>query len=76
MQGANQSPICGCGSDQFERVAVSKADGSSYVTEVIACMHCRAMFHRPQTAPSGPSPFDSDDWAAQYRKSVLKRQRE
>jgi hypothetical protein len=33
------------------------------------------MFHRPETASARPSPFDSDDWAAQYRKSVLKKER-
>ena len=72
MESAAEEPICACGSDGFERVVVQRAEGEPYVTEFVACRHCRAMYHRPRAVPrtvdpAGPS---VDDWAARYRKSV------
>ena len=72
MKSAIEKPTCGCGSQAFERVVVARADGAPYVTEFVACEHCRAMYHRPRILsrtvdPDGP---DIDDWAARYRKSV------
>lgn len=61
-----------CGSQTFERISVTRSDGSPDVTEFVACIHCRAMYHRPATAPRQVHPQgpEVDDWAAQYRKSV------
>ena len=72
MESAFEKPLCACGSDGFERVVVQRAEGEPYVTEFVACRHCRAMYHRPRAEPRGVDPAgpDVDDWAARYRKSV------
>jgi len=40
--------MCTCGSEAFERVAVSRPDAKPYVTEFVACAHCRVMYYRPR----------------------------
>jgi hypothetical protein len=76
MRGDSERPTCACGSETFERVVVTRPEGRPYVTEFVACTHCRVMFHRPLMAPhrAHPEGPEADDWAAQYRKSVLKQQ--
>ena len=74
VNGNPEGPICTCGCEAFERVVVSRPDAQPYVTEFIACAHCRVMYHRPRERervvhPEGP---DVDDWASRYRKSVRK----
>ena len=70
-RGENETP-CVCGSETFERVSVTRPDGSRYVTEFVACSHCRVMFYRPpvRLPPDSPQPRDGNDWADQYRESV------
>ena len=72
MQSASEKPTCGCGSEAFERVVVIRGDAEPYVTEFVACEHCRAMYHRPRVVPRvvDPDGPEIDDWAARYRKSV------
>ena len=71
MESRGEDPACACGSQTFERVVISRKDAEPYVTEFLACAHCRVMYHRPRVARrvalEGPS---VDDWAARYRKSV------
>ena len=74
VSGNEEGRICSCGSEAFERVVVSRPDAKPYVTEFVACAHCRVMYHRPRERervvhPEGP---DVDDWASRYRKSVRK----
>ena len=72
MESASEKPMCACGSQGFDRVVVQRVEAEPYVTEFVACQHCRAMYHRPRVTsrvidPAGPM---VDDWAARYRKSV------
>lgn len=69
MESASEKPMCPCGSEGFDRIVVQRGEGDPpYVTEFVACHHCRAMYHRPRVVdPAGPM---VDDWAARYRKSV------
>ena len=64
--------MCACGCQGFDRVVVARGEVDPYVTEFVACQHCRAMYHRPRVVPrvadrAGPM---VDDWAARYRKSL------
>ena len=56
----------------FDRVVVQRVEGAPYVTQFVACQHCRAMYHRPRVVPRVVDPAGPmvDDWAARYRKSV------
>ena len=72
MENAVEKPLCGCGSDIFERVVVSRPDAGPYVTEFVACAHCKVMYFRPRATPRSVNPEGPalDDWAARYRQSV------
>ncbi|MEO7337446.1 MAG: hypothetical protein ABIV63_12775 [Caldimonas sp.] len=72
MDDDSATPTCGCGSETFERVTVSRSDGAPYATEFLACTHCRVMYHWPRPDPKVVHPEGPgvDDWAARYRKSV------
>jgi hypothetical protein len=70
MEYAPERPTCGCGSQTFERVTVTRSDGAPYPTEFVACAHCQVMYHRPEVArssvhPEGPG---ADYWTGLYRK--------
>ena len=71
MESETESPTCACGGQSFQRVVVGRGEAEPYVTEFVACEHCRVMYHRPlrprRSDSEGPS---VDDWAARYRKSV------
>lgn len=75
MESASEHPMCACGCQGFDRVVVKRGDGDPYVTEFVACQHCRAMYHRPRVLPRVVDPAGPavDDWAARYRKSVKRR---
>lgn len=75
MDGNAEKPTCACGSQSFERVVVTRLEADHYVTEFVACTHCRVMFHRPRATPKRVHPEgpEADDWTAQYRKSVLRQ---
>jgi len=75
MESASEHPMCACGCQGFDRVVVARAEGDPYVTEFVACEHCRAMYHRPRVLPrvvdpAGPAGYEG---AARYRKSVKRR---
>jgi hypothetical protein len=74
MGSAAEKPTCACGSQTLERVVVTRPDAEPYVTELVACAHCRVMYHRPRPVARPPHPVEPeiDDWAARYRKSVRK----
>jgi len=38
---------CPCGSENFERVVVHRHGQPDYVTEFVACVLCKVMFHLP-----------------------------
>jgi hypothetical protein len=38
---------CPCGSENFERVVVRRQGQPDYVTEFVACVLCKVMFHLP-----------------------------
>jgi hypothetical protein len=43
---------CACGSEDFERVVVRRRGRSDYVTEFVACVVCKVMFHAPAVKPA------------------------
>lgn len=45
---------CPCGLENFERVLVRRAGQGDYVTDFVACVLCRVMFHLPDR----PLPVD------------------
>lgn len=49
---ANPTFKCQCGQTRCDRVRVHKPDGSTYTTEFVLCVGCRAVFHWPGTLPS------------------------
>jgi hypothetical protein len=67
----SELPTCTCGSPEFERVVIARVGSEPYVTEFVACAHCRVMYHRPEVIErlSSQAP---DDWTERYRKSVRK----
>jgi hypothetical protein len=42
---------CACGSEDFERVVVHRQGQPNYVTEFVACVLCKVMFHMPAVKP-------------------------
>ena len=42
---------CACGSEDFERVVVHRQGQPDYVTEFVACVLCKVMFHMPAVKP-------------------------
>ena len=40
---------CACGSQNFERVVVTRLNGKPYRTEFVACAECRVMYYSPET---------------------------
>ena len=67
----SELPTCSCGSPAFERVVLTRVGSEPYVTEFVACIHCRVMYHRPEVMKRSASQAP-DDWAERYRKSVRK----
>jgi hypothetical protein len=39
---------CPCGSENFERVVVHRPGHADYMTEFVACVLCKVMFHLPE----------------------------
>ena len=53
-------PVCPCGYENFERVVVQHNAGAPIVTDFVACVGCRAVYHSPLgkqelTAPLSPA---------------------
>jgi hypothetical protein len=65
---------CLCGGENFERVIVKRPSASAYVTEFVACVSCRVMFHLPLVAGAGDPQFKDDaaKAAKDYRKPSRK----
>ncbi len=40
---------CSCGSENFERVVVRRLGQSDYLTDFVACVLCKVMFHLPKS---------------------------
>ena len=61
---------CPCGSENFERVTVRRVGQGDYVTDFVACVLCRVMFHLPdRPLPVDPSlERDAAVAAKLYRK--------
>jgi len=47
MEGSDLGMACLCGAENFERVVVQRRPGPPIVTDFVACIGCRAMFHVP-----------------------------
>ena len=61
---------CSCGSENFERVVVRRVQQADYVTDFVACVHCRVMFHLPVRSIMSDPEFRNDAAYASgaYRK--------
>ena len=66
---------CPCGSENFERVAVQRQGHDNYVTDFVACVLCRVMFHFPEPRrPVDPNlERDAAVAAKDYRKPGRRR---
>jgi DNA-directed RNA polymerase subunit M/transcription elongation factor TFIIS len=53
-----------CGHQAFERVEVTRLDGSRYSTEFVACVRCRVMAWRPELAKTPQAPDFRRGWGA------------
>jgi hypothetical protein len=49
MEGSDIGLICPCGCENFDRVVVQRKPGPPIVTDFVACVSCRTMFHLPMT---------------------------
>ena len=66
---------CPCGSENFERVAVQRPGQSDYLTDFVACVLCKVMFHLPEPRrPVDPNlERDAAIAARDYRKPGRRR---
>ena len=53
MEGADFGLVCQCGAENFERVIVRRPGRDPYVTDFVACVGCKAVFHLAAYAETG-----------------------
>lgn len=70
MEGADVGLACLCGSENFDRVIVHRKPGPPIVTDFVACIGCRTMFHLPAGGIMSDPEFKNDAAyaAGAYRK--------
>ena len=45
IEGADFGLVCQCGAENFERVIVRRPGRDPHVTDFVACVGCKAVFH-------------------------------
>lgn len=47
MEGADLELACPCGCENFSRVIVRRIGRHDHVSDLVACVSCRAVYHAP-----------------------------
>jgi hypothetical protein len=70
IEGADFGLVCQCGYENFERVIVRRPGRDVYVTDFVACVGCKAVYHLAAYAETGDAQLKSDAAyaAGDYRK--------
>jgi hypothetical protein len=70
IEGVALELTCPCGFENFERVVVQRKPHDPIVTDFVACVGCRAMFHLPAGGIMSDPEFKNDAAyaAGAYRK--------
>ena len=70
IEGADFGLVCPCGYENFERVIVRRPGREPHVTDFVACVGCKAVFHLAAYSETGDAQFKSDAAyaAGAYRK--------
>jgi hypothetical protein len=70
LEGADVGLACPCGSENFERVIVRRAGKDPHITDFVACIGCKAVFHLPANTIMSDPEFKNDAAyaAGAYRK--------
>ena len=70
IEGVDFGLVCQCGHENFERVIVRRPGRDPHVSDFVACVGCKAVFHLAAYSETGDAQFKSDAAyaAGAYRK--------